>query len=137
MPQLNYIPVHFTFFLILGIILGYAIDFPIWISFVAIIILFLGLVLTFLKAEKSFKFPVEFLGFTSMLFFIIGIISIQLSKPENQKNHYSHFLRDSNNSILRIHKILKPNDYFFKMEAEVLQLDNKKTCGKVLLQLET
>ena len=136
MPQLNYIPVHFTFFLILGIILGYAIDFPIWISFVAIIILFLGLVLTFLKAEKSFKFPVEFLGFTSMLFFIIGIISIQLSKPENQKNHYSHFLRDSNNSILRIHKILKPNDYYFKMEAEVLQLDNKKTCGKVLLQLE-
>ncbi len=136
MPQLNYVPVHFTFFLISGIILGYTIDFPIWISIVAVIILFFGLVVSFFKAEKSFKFPTSFLGCTSMLFFTIGILSIQLSKPKNQKNHYSHFLQDFNNSNLRIHKILKANDYYYKMEAEVLQLDNQKTSGKVLLQLE-
>ncbi len=136
MPQLNYVPVHFTLFLILGIILGNVFDYSVWTLVFAAIFLFIGLVFSFFRAEKSFRFPFGFFLFSATLFVCIGMLSMELTKPKNQKKHYSHFLNANNTSSLRIHKILKPNDYYFKMEAEVLQLNKNKTQGKILVQLE-
>lgn len=136
MLKLNYVPFHFTFFLILGIFFGDTFDIPIRTIFFFSLLNFLGLIFFFFKAEKSFHFPLSFFAFTATLFICIGILGINLAKPKNQKNHYSNILKERNSSILRIHKILKPNKYYVKMEAEVLQLDDQCTKGKILLQVE-
>jgi len=136
MAQLNYIPVHFALFLILGVIFGSIFDFPIHTVFVFSLLNFLGLIFFFFKAEKSFHFPLGFFVFTATLFICIGILGMSLTKPKNQKDHYSHFLKGRNSSIIKIQKILKSNNYFLRMEAEVLQLDDLRTKGKILLQVE-
>jgi competence protein ComEC len=136
MPKLNYVPFHFTFFLILGIIFGDTFDIAMHTIFFFSLLNFLGLLFFFFKAEKSFHFPLSFFTFTATLFICIGILGIDLANPKNQKNHYSNFLKERNRSIVRIHKILKPNNYYVKMEAEVLQLDDQCTKGKILLQVE-
>jgi len=137
MLNLNYIPIHFSFALIIGIILGYYFDFSLKIIFCSTLLIFIGLVYFFFKAEKSFHPPFVFVLFASILFILIGTISIHFAKPKNQVNHYLNFLGKDNTSGIRINKILKSNSYYQKFEGEVIQLNNKATKGTVLVNIES
>lgn len=136
MLQLNYLPIHFTFFLIVGILVGYTFDFSLTVIFLIALVNFSGLIFFFFRADKSFKPPYIFSVFTSTLFILIGVIGMLLTKPEHQKKHYSHFLKKEKSVIISIRKILKSNNYYQKFEAEVISINKNKTKGKVLVNIE-
>jgi len=136
MLNLKYLPVHFSLFLIIGIIIGYTFNFSLTTIFTAAILALLFLVYLYFKTERSFKPPRYFVIFTAILFLIIGILSITIQKPQHQKKHYTNYLTSDNHSIFRINKILKPNKFYQRFEAEIIQINKKSTKGKVLVNIK-
>ncbi|KOY52121.1 Competence protein [Polaribacter dokdonensis DSW-5] len=53
----------------------------------------------------------------------------------NYDNHYSNHIEAHQLTFLKISKVLKPNRYYKKFEAEVIQVDSTKTRGKILLNI--
>ena len=135
MLNLNYLPVHFSLFLTLGIIIGNINDVSIISLLVAGVVTFLFLIYFYFRAERSYKRPIYFVIFTSFLFVNIGILSITIQKPQNQKKHYINHLTAKNRVILRIDKILKPNKFYNRYEAQIIQANNKETIGTVLVNI--
>ena len=135
MLNLKFLPVHFTIFLIFGISTGYYFDISMVILFTITFISIVALIYLNNKAKKSFKQPVLFTIFTAVIFFCIGIVSIQLQNPKNQKNHYLNNYTANKQIVAKIKKILKPSKIYLKYKAEVLQIDGKKTKGAVLLNI--
>ena len=91
MLDLEYLPVQFTFYLILGIMMGYYFNIPINLLFVLLILNFLSLFFTYFKLMKSFQFPIQFFILASLIFVLFGILVITVQKPVNQKNHYINY----------------------------------------------
>lgn len=137
---LKFIPVQFTFFLIVGILIGNSFNFqPILLVKISGALLVLFTVLYFI-ANKQLQ-PSMF--FTLLVFVIstfIGISSITYKNQLNRKQHYSNSLEFTfNNPILvsiKIQKKLKPTNYYNRYEAFVFQLKNKKTIGRILVNIK-
>ena len=136
MLNLKYLPVHFSLFLIIGIIFGYTFNFSLTTFFTAAILALLFLVYLYFKAEKSFKPPRYFVIFTAILFLIIGVLSITIQKPQYQKKHYTNHLAAGNHSVLRVSKVLKPNKFYQRFVAEIIQINRTNTKGKVLVNIK-
>jgi competence protein ComEC len=136
----KFVPVQLTVFLILGILFGKRLFFPIeqlpLVSTLQLVI-FGGLYFLSEKLQKLHKL-VTICSFS--LFFFIGFTSINIEKIENQKNHYSNSKSFSVNQVLPIKieilKKLKPNKFYDKYEAEVLTINDVNYNGKVLLQVK-
>jgi competence protein ComEC len=137
---LKFVPVQLTFFLIIGILVGT------WVSFqpiqLAIITLFLILVLAllFIRDNRQFKPTILFSILVFLISFFIGISTITYKNHLNKRNHYSNnsvfTTRKANSGIIEIQKILKPTSYYNKYEALVIQLNNQKTIGKILVNIK-
>lgn len=127
---LNYLPLHFVVFVILGIILQFYTN--LWnFGFLKLSFLFLVLLL-FLIILKQ---PVLRTLCSFLLFFIIGISTVYVNNDVNYTNYYRHHLKDDYTSILKVKKVLKPSVYYDKYEVEVVQIDSLKTKGKILLNI--
>lgn len=70
------------------------------------------------------------------LFFLVGILVVSINDDRNYKSYYKNHFKDNSTVILQIHKILKPSNYYNKYEAEVIQVDSKKTKGTILLNVQ-
>ncbi|MCH3880908.1 ComEC family competence protein [Tenacibaculum sp. K20-16] len=82
-----------------------------------------------LKRKKIFTF-------SSWVFFVfIGVLIVYNSDKRNSENYYNIHLEENVTAILTIDKILKPGNYYYKYEAEVSQINEEKTVGKVLLNI--
>lgn len=128
---LNYLPVHFVIFLILGICVQFY--YKIWcFGFLHFLSVF-GIILLTLFLVKS-KIIKTFLSF--LLFFFIGISTVYFQNKQHYTNYYQNFIDNNSTKILKINKVLKPGFYHFKFEAKVIQIDDYKTCGIVLLNLK-
>jgi len=128
---LNYLPVHFVIFLILGICIQFY--YKIWcFGFLHFLSVF-GIILLTLFLVKS-KIIKTFLS--CLLFFFIGISTVYFQNKQNYTNYYQNFIDNNSTKILKINKVLKPGFYHFKFEAKVIQIDDYKTCGSVLLNLK-
>ena len=128
---LKYLPLHFLMFLILGIGIQFYIQ--IWtfgFTKLGVLMLFLIVSLILLKRNKGITF------IALILFFFIGISSIYIQDTRNYKNHYTSFLKQKANVILRISKVLKSGFYHDKYVAEVIQINENKARGDVLLNIE-
>ncbi len=136
MLNLKFLPVQFSFFLILGIVLGITFEIPLLVILITMLILFILLIYFYFKAEKSFKTPISFAVITSIIFLFIGVLRIELQSPEYQKNHYLRFYTSDNKLILKIDKVLKPSKFYNKYEAEIIELNQRKTKGKILINIE-
>ncbi len=136
MLNFKYLPIHFSPFLIIGIIFGNTFDYTLTTIFIIAILALLFLVYFYFRAELSFNPPKYFVILTAILFLIIGVLSITIQKPQYQKEHYTNHTIIYNHSILRINKILKPNKYYQRFEAEIIQLNKKNTKGKVLVNIK-
>jgi len=127
---LYFLPFHFTLFLILGICVQYY--FRIWqfdFKVLAIIhLLFLGIIL-FINFRKS----VTFLTFG--YFFFIGISTVFIQEDANYSNYYERFFTDNLSVVLKVDKVLKSSASHDKYQVDVIQIDNQKTRGTVLLNL--
>ena len=136
MLNLNYLPLHFTVFLILGIFLGTVINFSINLIFTTIIVSLLLLAYYYFRSKLSYKAPLLFVLITVFLFVNIGILSIITKDPKYQRAHYINFFYSNNKSVLKIITLLKPSRIYNRYEADVIQLNGKNTSGKVLVYIK-
>ena len=137
---LKFVPVQFTFFLILGILSGYFVNFqPIYIVWVLGILLFV-FSLIYYYSNKLSKFLEVFTVMVYAISFLIGVGAITFKNQLNQQLHYSNnskFKIDKSiSSIIQIEKELKPNLYYNKYEAKVLQTDGSKSSGRILVNFK-
>ncbi|WP_372793656.1 ComEC/Rec2 family competence protein [Lutibacter sp.] len=137
---LKFVPVQFTFFLILGILVGKYYNFlPIQlVIIVGLLLLLLGF--QFVRANKQFQPSIIFTILVFLTSFFIGISSITYKNQLNEKMHYANSSEFTVNKLLpiniEIQKVLKPTAYSNKYEAKVLQLNNKNTIGRILVAIE-
>ena len=136
MLNLKFLPLHFILFLIIGIVFGNAFNISLIHVFIAITFIILVLGYSYFKANTSFRPPIYFTIFTAIAFFLIGILSINIQKPINQKNHYINPYNSDDKLILQIEKVLKPTKFYKKFEAKVIEVNDKKTNGKILINLD-
>lgn len=103
--------------------------------FIVIIILVTVLIYLHIHSKRSFNYPVNFVIITAFIFVSIGFLSMHIQKTRNQKTHYTNHLSNYKKVFLRINKILKPNKYYKRYEADVIQINNEITKGKVNLSI--
>ena len=136
MKLTKYIPAILTLFIVLGIVTGYyfnpAQEIILRLLIFFLIILFIG----FYLANKAFKQSLFFSIITYCLFFIIGIAAVSFKNQQNRENHYSHFIKKDNKMILILNKELKSNTYYNKYIASVLQINNNKTLGSIIVNIQ-
>ncbi|MFK5959402.1 MAG: ComEC/Rec2 family competence protein [Lutibacter sp.] len=137
---LKFVPVQLTFFLIIGIIIGKHFYFQPILLVLIVSFLMLFLSIAYFKAKKQFQSSLVFTLLFFLISFFIGVSSITYKNQLNRQEHYSNcseFKLNKQVSILiKIQKVLKSNLYYNKYEAEVLQLNNKKSIGKILVNIK-
>ncbi|PHS51010.1 MAG: hypothetical protein COB01_11380 [Lutibacter sp.] len=135
---LKFVPVQLTFFLIIGILSGKYIDFQ--PTHLLLIFIFLTLVLLLLFVRENSQFNPSFSVLVFLISFFLGISSIIYKNQLNRQQHYSNYSEFTTNKtisgFIEIQKILKPTAYYTKYEAVVTQLNNKKTVGKILVNIQ-
>lgn len=126
---LAYLPLHFLVLLVVGILCQFYLK--IWtLSFVAIPFFILFLLIVFIFSKKILRTLTGLI-----LFFFLGIFLVFIQNDTNYPNHYVKYLEDDSLAVVKIRKILKENQYNKKFEAEVIQLGDVLTKGKVLVNI--
>jgi len=126
---LQYLPLHFVVFGILGIC------FQFFTQFWEFGFLKLFLLIAFLALFLLFKNKVLSAFTTCILFFLIGVSSVYVSDDRNYKNYYDNVYKDNSSVILQVCKILKPGNYYQKYHAKVLQVNKQFTRGEILINI--
>ncbi len=124
---LQYLPFHFLVMLMLGIWTQYSTEFwrgDFWVVFMILMML---LFIT----RRTLLFSV----ITGLLFFCLGVFSTYQHDDRNDESYYQKYLSKDSSTILRVSKILKPNAFSHRYEAEVIQVDSVQTIGSVLLSI--
>ena len=137
---LKFIPIQLTFFLVVGILFGnyFSIQ-PIQLVEVFGFLILLLSVLYF-YANQQFETPIIFSVFVFLLSFFIGFGTITFKNQLNHKKHYSKQLQFSDSiplaASISIESVLKSTTNYDKYEAEVYQLNGKKSIGKILINIK-
>ncbi|WP_375241144.1 ComEC/Rec2 family competence protein, partial [Polaribacter sp.] len=128
---IKYVPLHFLVFLILGICLQFY--YEIWqYGFLKLSVVFsVFLVLNILNIKKQLTTITSFL-----IYFFIGVSVTFLNDSRNYKNHYGNFNKEDEQVLLKVTKVLKPGNYYQKYIAEIIGLNQHKTRGEVLLNVQ-
>jgi len=129
----NYKPSYFLLFLIVGIILQHFFkiwNFKTYYFYYFFIVISVGLISLYVLQKKILFTIVSFLAFI-----FIGITSIFISDTSNHENYYKKLLKKENAVVIEITKTLKPTLYHQKYEASITQINNVKSCGKILLNI--
>lgn len=132
----KHLSIHLAFGLIIGIILSYYFTISITISWLLLALAFSILLATYFISKQLFNPRYYFALATFIMFIAIGASRLTFAQEINLKNHYTSFLQQENNSILSINQVLKPSKNYLKYEAEVLQINQLPTKGKLLLNIE-
>ena len=128
---LQYVPLHFLVCYIFGVILEHYLSFtnnyvPLFIASICAI----TIILIFLRNRKAITV------FSVILFLLIGVFSSFINDDKNASSYYEKYINENQTSVLQIKKVLKPTTYYNKFEAEVIQINNLKTTGKVLINIK-
>lgn len=128
---LRFLPFHFLFFLILGIYTQLL--FEIWrYDFnVFLIIHVLFLLLLWLVQHKKLR---TFLTF--VYFFFVGISTVFIQDDANYPNYFGRFSNANLLVVLKVDKVLKPSNFHHKYQVKVIEVDQQKTRGFALLNIE-
>jgi len=132
---IQYIPLHLSFFLVIGVSIGYynQLKFSILVIVLLLNLLLLGIAYVYSRHHPKVRLFFQILSYSA--FFILGIIRISSQSSINQKSHYSHFIHNNNKLVFQIEKELKPTLYHEKYYARILRIDSIPSEGKVLLNL--
>ncbi|MBT8316946.1 MAG: ComEC/Rec2 family competence protein [Lutibacter sp.] len=137
---LKFIPFQLTFFLVIGILVGNYFNFQpmLLVELGMFLLLIFGLVYIF--TNKQFQPTFLFSSVFFLLSFFVGVNAITFKNNINKQKHYtsaSLFLEQKPFLVsMRIEKVLKPNLYNAKYEAEVFQIENTDVIGKILLNIQ-
>jgi len=135
----RFIPLQLTICIVVGILFGYYFKIQptvLYLLLGTVIPVFLGV---YFYAYKKYEPSKLFTTFTFLIAFLIGLAAVTFKNTQNKPNFYanqeSFSLSKPQTSILFIRKVLKPTNYSYKYEAEVVQLNTENTIGKVLLNV--
>lgn len=137
---LKFIPAQLTFFLIAGILFGNYFSLQpirLIVVFGALILIF---TIAFFYADKQYQTPFIFPALVFLLSFLIGFGGVTFKNQLNHKKHYSKQLQfltnESVSALITIESVLKSTNYYNKYEAEVFQLNGKKSIGKIVVNVK-
>ena len=127
----RFISVKLSLGLILGILLGRWLDIaPITASMLALLLLILLGILFVYKKRPSFLFGLN----AGLLIISIGVLSVTLSQPKHQKNHYTQFPSKGNRTWhIKIREVLKPSFFSNRYVASIQRMDSLMVWGKIVL----
>lgn len=136
MKLLKFIPLQLTIALTLGILTGHFFEVnPTYIAVVSVCSFVFLISIYFIDKrtlEPSLYYPI----ITLITFYFIGIAAITFHDDLTKKQHYTFYTKSENsaqNIILIIDAQLRPSLFHEKFVASVLQVDNLKSQGKILL----
>ncbi|MDD7886553.1 ComEC/Rec2 family competence protein [Flavivirga sp. 57AJ16] len=140
MPLLNFTIIKLTICFIVGIVIGYLFNIPLYISLYLTAFLFVALLVFYFIAKKQF-IKTNWFGLSSFLMMIcIGILTINLHNEKNHSNHYTNQASIENDSLktitFRIREVLKSGNFHDKYIIEILEIDKSKVKGKSLLNVQ-
>lgn len=117
---------------VVGLLAAIYFDFGLIIGITGVICSFLLFLLTYLFWQKKVVF-----GVTVFIFSIgIGIFTYTLHTDIFHKNHYIYKISDRNQIVnLTLDSKLKPNAYNHRYYAKINSIDNQKSIGTVLVNL--
>lgn len=132
MKVLDFVPVKLTLFLVLGILIGFYTNIPIFTS--AGISFGLFILLIFSWSKKNVLENHSFGVLTALLVIAIGILATALSLPSNDYSHYSNYsLEKEQYFLLKVRNVLKPTNYNERYIAKITEIDGIPAEGKILL----
>ena len=125
---LNYLPFHFLVLLIAGICIEFYAE--IWSnSFLWGIII---LAMLTISSKRTWLFSI----LSGLVFLIMGTYVTYQYDDRNDESYYGRYTVEGSSSVLRVRKVLKPNAFSHRYEAEVIQVDSLQTVGKVLVSVK-
>jgi len=129
----QYIPLHLSLFLTVGVLIGYYFLIPIKIALILISISVSTMLLLLLirKKKPNKNWILQLMSY--MTIFLIGAIRISSQHPSQIKKHYSHHVSQENQLVIQIDKKLKPTAYQDKYYAQVIQIDSTPCTGKIVI----
>jgi len=95
--------------------------------------------ITFLMVHAKVKQAPFFGILTCVLVIAIGVLSITFHTHKNQLQHYSSHLANKSTEKfqIRIYKKLKPNSFYNKFLAKVIEVNSHKVTGVVLVNIDS
>lgn len=128
---LGYLPFHFLVCLVIGIYIQYATDIWtydkkwLWFALSAIVILLI-------IAKRTYAFQV----FTWISFVLLGIYVTCQNDDRNHTLYYQNHAAKNTTYVLHIREVLKPNQYSNQYKAELIQIGEQNSLGKILLSIQ-
>lgn len=131
---LNFLPTHFTICLIIGIVLQFY--YKLWAlnSLCLVITLFCFLIVLFLL--NHFKKQLLYTSFSWILFVFVGMFVVNFQDLSLKEDFYNKYNQTSAIITFKVNKVLKSNLYYDKYIGDVVKVGDKKTVGKVLLNIQ-
>ena len=127
----EYLPLHFTVLLILGIVIQFYTQF--WCYGFTSLLILVASILLLLSIFKN-RVVTTILSFG--IFFFVGVSSVYFNNDRNYNNYYKKYLVKNSLVTFKVSKVLKPSTYNDKYEVEVVKIDSKSTIGNILLNVK-
>ncbi|GMN09951.1 ComEC/Rec2 family competence protein [Croceitalea sp. MTPC9] len=132
MRQFNFISIKLTFYLIIGIVLGFYLEPKLQIVFIVLLALLLLLGVTFKKQSKN-GFPF-FGAIAALITVVIGTLIVSITNPKNNKAHYSNYLKENKSEwIVKVDEVLKPSTFSKRYVVNAKNLNENQVLGKLIL----
>ena len=122
-----YIPLQFLLFLVFGIVLQSQFNFWILDSRVELL-LFIFLLFSFWIASRKKRI---FVGF--FMFFVVGMSRSYHIDDQVQPKYFANHLESHSSIVLRLDKRLNPTKNHLRFEADVIQVNQIETVGKLVV----
>lgn len=139
MKTLNFVIIKLTVCLSIGIIIAHFSTVQLRHTFYFILLSFTGLILTYFISQRQYKKTAYFGMFVYVATISLGCLMYSLHDQRNFKLHYTHSFSSENKTPLlfklKIRKRLKSSLYRDKYVVDVLNINDKNTCGKLLFNV--
>lgn len=138
MKPLNFIPLHLTVAFVFGLLSGYLWQLDRFYYLLPISLLICLVCLSYWIQYSSYHRSLSFTTYSILLFYFLGISAICEGKVKNLRNHYLNFSTETGKPsllVLEITKTLNPNYKAQRYIAELQQVNQNQTSGKLLLNL--
>ena len=124
-----YIPLQFLLFLVSGIVLQS--QFSFWILDGSIeLLLFIFLLISFWIAKRKVRI---FVGF--FIFLLVGMSRSYHIDQRVQSHYFANHLESQSSIALRLDKRLNPTKNQLRFEADVIQVNQSKSTGKLVVSI--
>lgn len=139
MRVLQFPLIKITASFVLGILIAHYTKPAFLVSLIAVLLSLLALFCVYFYAKSKLVITNLF-GITALsTALFIGIFTTVSQDPSRNKTHYIHFISNQNKNcavVLIIKEKLKTTTVSNRYVAQIISLDGKATCGKVLLNLK-